>query len=97
MSSASNNAAVATLHSSDYSLEEGVTTFSPSATAQASFVAVIDLVEQHHGEYSHDPPVSIIEVIGFEPSAVAVDELDAYGFHHVEPSNNGFVARRALA
>ena len=99
VSSASNDAAVATLHQSDpaYSLGEGVTTFSPAETPQASFVAILDLVEEHHGEYSHDPPVSVIDVIGLEPSAAAIDELDVYEFRHIEPSKNGFVARRAPA
>ena len=94
-----NDAAAATVwqDASDYSLEEGVTTFSPKETPQASFVAVLDLVEVHHGEYQHDPPVSVIDVIGLEPSHAVIDELDEYELRHIEPTKNGFVARRAPA
>ena len=101
VSSASNYAAAQALWQSDpdnsFSLDEGVTTFSPSETPQASFVAVLELVEDHHGEGSHDPPVSVLDVIGLEPSAAAIDELDLYEYRHIEPSKNGFVARRAPA
>jgi hypothetical protein len=96
--SALNDTAAATVwrDSSGYSLEEGITTFTPAETPQASFVVVLDLVEVHHGENEHDPPVSVLDVIGLEPSAAAIDELDAYGFRDIETSKNGFVARRAL-
>lgn len=96
--SASNDAAAATVwqDATGYSLEEGITTFSPAETPQASFVVALELVEDHHGEYEHDPPLSVLEVIGLEPSAAVVDDLDRYEFSHIEPSENGFVARRAL-
>jgi hypothetical protein len=77
------------------SLEEGVTRFRSAETREASFVAVLELVEDHHAGYGDDPPVSVIEVIGLELSAAAIDELDAYEFRHIESSKNGFVARRA--
>ena len=94
--SAANDRVVAALRESHptHSLESGVTTFNPAGTPQASLVAILGTVEEHHGEYSHDPPVSVLEVIGAEPSAAVREELDAYGFHRVEPSEEGFRARR---
>ena len=79
------------------SLDEGVSTFNPGETPEASFLSILDVVEEHHGEYSHDPPLSVIELIGSEPSAVVRDELDSYGFRDVESSPTGFVARRDSA
>ena len=93
-----NDAAAATVwqDNSAYSLEEGVTTFGSKETPHASFVGVLDLVETHHAAWDEDPPVSVIEVIGLEPSAAALDELDEYDYRQVEPTKNGFIARRAV-
>jgi hypothetical protein len=49
----------------------------------------------HHGDYSHDPPLSVIEVIGLEPTEAVRDELSSYGFGDIELSAEGFVVRRA--
>jgi hypothetical protein len=97
--STSNDAVVAALRQDGeaHSLDEGVTTFNPGETPQASFLSILSAVEEHHGEYSHDPPLSVIEAIGLEPSAAVREELDSYGFRDVEPSSNGFVARRDSA
>jgi hypothetical protein len=45
---------------------EGVTTFKvdPKETAEAWCADILYMVDLHHGEYSHDPPYSAIEVIG---------------------------------
>jgi hypothetical protein len=95
--SASNDPVVAVLwrDGGDYSLEEGVTTFSPKETPEASFISILDEVEVHHGDYSHDPPLSVIEVIGLEPTEAVRDELSSYGFGDIELSAEGFVVRRA--
>jgi hypothetical protein len=97
--SASNDPVAASLWHDEprHSLENGVTTFDPAETPEASFLSILGAVDEHHGEYSHDPPLSIIEVVGLEPTAAVRDELDSYGFRHVEPSENGFVARRDSA
>ena len=91
-----NDAVFAALRQGDptYSLEKGVTIFNRAETPEASFLSIIGTVEEHHSEYSHDPPLSVIEVIGLEPSAEVRDELDSYGFRNIEPSQDGFVARR---
>jgi hypothetical protein len=95
--SASNDPVVAVLWKDDraYSLEEGVTTFSSAETPGASFISILETVEEHHGEYSHDPPLSVIEAIGLEPTVAVREELSSYGFSDIELSAEGFVARRA--
>lgn len=94
--SAANNPVAAALREDHpaYSLEEGVTTFGAAETPLASCLSILGTVEEHHGQYSHDPPLSVIEVIGLDPSAAVREELNAYGFEVIEPSECGFVARR---
>jgi hypothetical protein len=49
-----------------YDLESGVTTFefAPDASRPEVVEAVLGDVDLHHGEFSHDPPWSVIEVVG---------------------------------
>jgi hypothetical protein len=77
-----------------YSLETGVTIFVPDATAEESLLSILEAVELHHGEYSHDPPVSVIEVVGADTSVAVLEHLAAYGFVRVEPASDGFTAHR---
>ncbi len=97
--SALNDPVVAALRQdhSGFSFDSGVTTFNGEDTPEASFLSILGTVEEHHGEDSHNPPLSVIEVIGLEPSALVRDELHSYGFGHIEPSHHGFVARRETA
>jgi hypothetical protein len=44
---------------------------------------------------SHDPPLSVLRVVGLSLSTEVKDALSDYGFHEVESSQDGFVARRA--
>ena len=56
--------------------------------------AIRAVVEEHHGEYSHDPPLTAIEVIGTGASAMVREHLGAYGFLRIEPEAEGFTAFR---
>jgi hypothetical protein len=66
----------------EVSLDRGVTTFRvadgepPARSALAILSAVID----HHGEYSHSPPVSVIEFHGCSPTPELIAELADLGF-----------------
>jgi hypothetical protein len=82
------------LEEDDPLAEGGVTTFSPTETPEASFISILEEVDAHHGEYSHDPPLSLLEVIGLEPTVAVRDELSSYGFGNIELSAEGFVVRR---
>jgi hypothetical protein len=94
--SAANDGVVAALRHEDqaYSFDVGVSTFNGAKTPEASFLSILETVEEHHGAYSHDPPLSVLQVVGIEPSAAVIEELAAYGFGRIEPSDDGFIARR---
>ena len=44
----------------------GISTFKPGANASSEeeIIRMLDTLEDHHGEYSADPPYSILEIIG---------------------------------
>lgn len=95
--SEANDAAIAAIWRNDLrtrSPENGVTRFDGRETPEASFLGILSAVELHHGEYSHDPALAVLEVVGLEPSDPVRDALAMYGFGVVDPSANGFVARR---
>jgi hypothetical protein len=77
-----------------YTLDGGVTIFDGEQSPEASFFEVLDAVDLHHGEHSHDPPLSVLEVIGLTLSGRVKDTLSDYGFRDTEPRAGGFVARR---
>jgi len=76
-------------------LESGVTTFQydPNDVSQSLF-DVIELVEDHHGEYAHDPPWTTLEVFGAFPNRNLIDALQNVGVPRVETTETGFVAFR---
>jgi hypothetical protein len=64
---------------------------------ETELMGILEDVERHHGEYSHDPPVSALRVIGLPPDARVIACLEAFGYTHVEVgSDNDFVARREV-
>ena len=75
--------------------DAGLTLFNGSATPEESFLSILDSVELHHGEYSHDPPLSVIEVLGVDATKAIHDALAELGFTEVSTADACFVARRA--
>jgi hypothetical protein len=75
----------------------GITTFRVDATRPPEewCADVLGAVIEHHGEYSHNPPVSVLEVIGAQPLEHLVGVLGDYGFTLVSPTPEGFRARAA--
>ena len=59
-----------------------------------SWQGIVSNVELHHGEYSHDPAVSTLEIIGAKPIPVARQVLAEFGFNIIEDTPEGFRARR---
>ena len=98
VTSASNDPVVTALWNDPaYSLGEfDVTTFdSLKITPEASFISILETVEDHHPEDMHDPEWSVIEVIGVDPTVAVRDELSSWGYSDIETSAEGFVVRRA--
>ncbi len=77
-----------------YSPESGVTLFNADASPDAELLSIIGVVEEHHGEHSHDPAVSAIEVIGARPTPAVRDQFAAFGFDRIEATPDGFIALR---
>jgi hypothetical protein len=76
-------------------LDSGITLFNGSGLSSgAELVEIFPTIEEHHGEYSHTPALSEIEVFGAHPTSEVRAELSAYGFDDISPSQRGFTARR---
>jgi hypothetical protein len=77
------------------SIERGVTTFKadPSASPEEAAAAILGTLELHHGEYSHDPPIRVLEIFGARPVSPLVEALDEIGFRVCENTPDGFIAR----
>src|SRR5438093_1466185 len=83
------NKAAALAHSRESSgapsLESGATTFT-CATAippDESVASMLETVDVHHGEYSHSPPWSFLEVFGASPTPRLSTAPAEYGFTNV--------------
>ena len=61
----------------------GITTFKPGSDAspEDELVAELDTIELHHGEYSADPPYSILEIFGCSASDRVRIALADFGFY----------------
>ncbi|MFN0053938.1 MAG: hypothetical protein ACKV0T_17300 [Planctomycetales bacterium] len=81
-----------------YSLEYGATTFSANETIPPDKIVagIIGTIELHHGEYSHTPPMSVLEVFGADPTPRLMTALADYGFSKTAPIDGGFKAWRAI-
>jgi hypothetical protein len=60
-----------------------------------SFEEILRSVDLHHGPYSQNPPYSRIEVFGIRPNRVAKAAIASIGFEAIEPTADGFTARRS--
>jgi hypothetical protein len=78
-----------------HSLERGVTLFgADNSSPEDKVISIFGTVQEHHGEYSHDPPLDEVEVLGAEPTPEVRAELNAFGFTDIVPAERGFVAQR---
>jgi hypothetical protein len=74
----------------------GITTFRPgvSDTPEARLLSILGSIDLHHGGYSADPPYSVLEVIGCQPSANIAAALEELEFRVVQQSSDCFTAVR---
>lgn len=79
-----------------HSLESGVTTFKFNAndSPEQTLLKIVEVVDLHHGEYSHDPRWNVLEVFGATPTEEVVALLRTYGVRRVERTTQGFAAFR---
>jgi hypothetical protein len=64
------------------------------AASEEDCLSIIDTIDEHHGEYGHNPPLTVVEVFGAKATEKVRVELAAVGFRRLEPSPSGFVAFR---
>ena len=95
-----NHPIVQALRREDEALDQftGITSFkcNPDDRPEDLLISILSAVNLHHGEYSHDPPYSILDVIGTPWSDAIQAELDQFQFFEHEATPGGFVARRAV-
>jgi len=74
----------------------GITTFKPAANAspEEEVIRMLGTIEDHHGEYSADPPYSILELIGCAVSERLRSALAEFRFHVEACSADSVVAVR---
>jgi hypothetical protein len=80
----------------EYDIESGATLFNcaPDEAVEDALVDIIGTVDEHHGKYSHDPPWSVIEVIGCNPSPRVQAAFAALGAQITGMPPDRFEARR---
>lgn len=72
---------------------EGITSFKHSSqnSPEDWFVEELSSIDLHHGQFSHDPPYSVLNVIGVAYSDTLRKALKKYGFTEYEQTTEGFV------
>lgn len=76
----------------------GITSFKATAGSSAEEVLIGEMhtIDLHHGEYSANPPYTVIEAIGVELTEKIETELGEFGFYEFHETVNGFSAIRLL-
>lgn len=77
-------------------LADGITSFTSTVeeAPEDTLVRIVESVDEHHGEYAHDPPWSELEVFGVSLTDRIREELAAYGVTRTERRGGGFCAFR---
>lgn len=65
-------------------------------TPEDLFINQFDMIDLHHGKYSHTPPYTIINVIGVKWSDRIGKELNRYGFINHVTTKDGFISERTI-
>lgn len=74
----------------------GITSFQcdSNATPEDWLISELGTIDLHHGEYSHNPPWSVLNVVGVPWSDRIARELAECGFTHHTDTELGFEARK---
>lgn len=82
---------------SDKTPERGITLFKQSGGFHSpeDVVPILDNIELHHGQDSHTPPVSTLEIFGCTARGPVIDALGVAGYVVTEASEDRLLATRA--
>jgi hypothetical protein len=77
---------------------DGITSFKydSKGTPEHWFVSELATIDLHHGEFSHNPPYSVLEVVGVAWSDKVESALKEYGFIKYERTIEGFITWREI-
>ena len=76
-------------------LTSGVTTFvRQDGWPEEALDIALELVEDHHGEHAHDPPVDEVLVLGIEATEAVFGVLREWGFTEIRSSAGGLLGQR---
>ena len=76
-------------------LERGITTFMAQGSSRCeTLVAVLEDVDEHHGEYAHSPPWTVLEVYGLDETDADRVGFAEYGITQVIRTEFGLEVRR---
>jgi len=80
-----------------YSIENGVTTFGVfwNESAEHWCEGVLGTIDLHHGEYSHTPPLSVLEIYGLPFCEPLRSHFAEYDFTVFQETDYGFRASKA--
>jgi len=70
--------------------------FDGDDTPEDWFVSELSTIDLHHGEFSHDPQYSVLNVIGITWSHRVQKELNKFGFKLQKLTQEGFIAMRKV-
>jgi len=75
---------------------DGITSFKcdSDATPEDWLISKLGTIDLHHGEDSHNPPWSVLNVVGVSWSDRLARELAQLGFKHHADTELGFEARK---
>jgi len=66
-----------------------------AGVTEDEWLAILQDIEVHHGEYAHDPVVTRLRIIGATPEPHSVAALREYGYTDIKSEVGGFTASRA--
>jgi len=80
------------------SLEKGITLFSAyeNETLEDACINIMETIFEHHGEYAHSPPMTVLEVYGLSISNRIKQDLEKYGFVSFISNKKGFICYMPL-
>ncbi|MCU0913421.1 MAG: hypothetical protein MUC88_02525 [Planctomycetes bacterium] len=75
----------------------GITSFNygPGGQPESSLISILPVIDLHY--YYHDPPYTVLSIIGVSWSQTIQAQLDRFGFFEREATTEGFTAERDLA
>lgn len=77
----------------------GITIFKADTTdsKEDCFIVELESIELHHGSQSHDPPYSVLDVIGIHWSERIQEAVAKYGFESHILTKNGFIVEKEMS